>query len=66
MQAFDRRPVFIHCAANMRVSAFVFIYRVRFERIDRTLAERDLFAIWQPDEVWSRFIEEQLKASSEK
>src|ERR1035438_6954036 len=28
MDAFDDRPVFVHCAANMRVSAFVFLYRV--------------------------------------
>jgi hypothetical protein len=25
-------------------------------------AERDLRAIWQPDEVWSRFIQAQLKS----
>src|SRR5437588_9609844 len=28
MQAFEDRPVFVHCAKNMRVSAFVFLYRV--------------------------------------
>src|SRR5215470_9987462 len=28
MEAFDERRVFVHCAANMRVSAFVFLYRV--------------------------------------
>src|ERR1700758_3855351 len=27
MRAFENRPVFVHCAANMRVSAFVFLYR---------------------------------------
>src|SRR5687767_13913053 len=26
MEAFAGRPVFVHCAANMRVSAFVFLY----------------------------------------
>jgi hypothetical protein len=25
-------------------------------------AERDLYAIWQPDEVWSRFIRDQLES----
>ena len=61
MEAFDERPVFVHCAANKRVSAFVFLYRVLCQRIALPDAERDLHAIWQPDEVWSRFIQEQLK-----
>jgi protein tyrosine phosphatase (PTP) superfamily phosphohydrolase (DUF442 family) len=60
MEAFDDRPVFVHCAANMRVSAFVFLYRVLCQRIAIPDAERDLHAIWQPDEVWSRFIQAQL------
>ena len=64
MEAFDDRPVFVHCAANMRVSAFVFLYRVLRQGIGVAEAERDLHAIWQPDEVWSRFIREQLKSQS--
>jgi protein tyrosine phosphatase (PTP) superfamily phosphohydrolase (DUF442 family) len=62
MMAFDDRPVFVHCAANMRVSAFVFLYRVLFQRIGVAEAEGDLNAIWQPDEVWSRFIRDELQA----
>jgi deoxyhypusine synthase len=42
MEAFDDRPVFVHCAANKRVSAFVFLYRVLFERVALPEAERDL------------------------
>jgi protein tyrosine phosphatase (PTP) superfamily phosphohydrolase (DUF442 family) len=60
MEAFDDRPVFVHCAANMRVSAFVFLYRVMFQHIVVAEAERDLHAIWQPDDVWSRFIRDEL------
>ena len=48
-------------AANMRVSAFVFLYRVLRQRISPSEAERDLHAIWQPDEVWSRFIRDRLE-----
>lgn len=62
MEAFGERPVFVHCAANKRVSAFVFLYRVLCGRIALPEAERDLHAIWQPDQIWSRFIEEQLKS----
>jgi protein tyrosine phosphatase (PTP) superfamily phosphohydrolase (DUF442 family) len=60
MEAFDDRTVFVHCAANMRVSAFVFLYRVLHQRVALAEAERDLHAIWQPDQVWSAFIQEQL------
>jgi protein tyrosine phosphatase (PTP) superfamily phosphohydrolase (DUF442 family) len=60
MNAFKARRVFVHCAANMRVSAFVFLYRVLHQRSTVADAEQDLHAIWQPDEIWSRFIKEQL------
>ena len=60
MAAFDDRPVFVHCAANMRVSAFVFLYRVLVQHVAVPEAERDLHAVWQPDEVWSRFIRDEL------
>lgn len=61
MQAFRERRVFVHCAANMRVSAFVFLYRVLRLGVPVVEAEKDLHAIWQPDEVWSGFIEERLR-----
>jgi len=65
MAALGDRPVFVHCAANMRVSAFVFLYRVLCQRVAIPEAERDLRAIWQPDDVWSRFIQDQLKLSGD-
>lgn len=60
-EAFDDRPVFVHCAANMRVSAFVFLYRVMFQRVAVSEAERDLHTVWQPNEIWSRFIRDELQ-----
>jgi protein tyrosine phosphatase (PTP) superfamily phosphohydrolase (DUF442 family) len=62
MEAFGERPVFVHCAANMRVSAFVFLYRVLFQHVAIPEAERDLHAIWQPDEVWSQFIQGEIES----
>jgi len=61
MDAFDDRRVFVHCAANKRVSAFVFLYRVIHQQVSVAEAERDLNAIWQPDDVWSRFIQKRLE-----
>jgi len=59
-EAFEDRPLFVHCAANMRVSAFVFLYRVLRKGVAPAEAELDLHTIWQPDQVWSRFIQDQL------
>jgi len=61
MKSFARRSIFVHCAANMRVSAFVFLYRVRMENIPVAIAETDLKAIWEPDEIWSQFIQKWLR-----
>jgi len=65
MDALDDRPVFVHCAANMRVSAFIFLYRVLRQGISVADAQPDLEAIWQPDQVWSQFIQEQLRAPAQ-
>jgi protein tyrosine phosphatase (PTP) superfamily phosphohydrolase (DUF442 family) len=61
LDAFEDRRVFVHCAANMRVSAFMFLYRVLRKDISIPDAERDLHAIWKPDKVWSRFIDDHLR-----
>lgn len=60
MNTFAHRRVFVHCAANKRVSAFVFLYRVLRQSIAPVEADRDLRAVWQPDDVWSQFIRDQL------
>jgi hypothetical protein len=64
MQAESSRRVFVHCAVNKRASTFVFLYRVLRLGVAREVAERDLLAVWQPDEVWSKFIEERLAAGA--
>jgi protein tyrosine phosphatase (PTP) superfamily phosphohydrolase (DUF442 family) len=60
MEAHVGKRIWVHCAANMRVSAFVGLYRVQ----RRGWPVADAFAlmheIWQPDAVWSAFIESQL------
>jgi len=59
MDACAGQKVFVHCAANMRVSAFVFLHRLR-HGADRATAESDLKKLWQPDGVWRDFVNERL------
>ncbi len=56
MNARKDRQVFVHCAANMRVSAFMYLYR-RIDRVDDETARADLAKIWQPNEIWQNFID---------
>src|SRR5436190_7799282 len=49
MHAFEGRRVFVHCAANMRVSAFIYLYRVIYKDVAASEALRDLNANWHPD-----------------
>jgi protein tyrosine phosphatase (PTP) superfamily phosphohydrolase (DUF442 family) len=60
MDALKGEKVFVHCAANMRVSAFMFLYRVRGQMATRAEAEADLRKIWWPDETWREFMNENL------
>jgi protein tyrosine phosphatase (PTP) superfamily phosphohydrolase (DUF442 family) len=50
------RKVFVHCAANMRVSAFMFLYGVLRERMPAEEAARQLHRIWMPNPIWEDFI----------
>ncbi len=50
-------PVHVHCAANYRVSAFLYRYRRDVLGMAEPQARADLEAVWQPDEVWMKFIE---------
>lgn len=56
------QPLFVHCVLNMRVSAFCYLYRVQRLGVDEVEARRDLTAIWDPDEVWERFIAQAMNA----
>lgn len=61
MQANSNKRLFVHCAANMRVSGFMYLYRLLFEKVDEEIAKNDLYRIWFPDEKWQEFIQEVIK-----
>lgn len=49
--------LWVHCAANMRVSAFVYRYRVFVLNHKRIDAIKDLNEIWKPFGVWKQFLD---------
>jgi uncharacterized protein (TIGR01244 family) len=55
------QKVWVHCAANMRVSAFLGLYRVKRQGWDRERAFELLRNLWEPNETWSAFIERSLQ-----
>jgi uncharacterized protein (TIGR01244 family) len=61
MDANQDRKVWMHCAANMRVSAFLGLYRVRRQGWDREKAFELLHGLWEPNDTWSAFIERSLQ-----
>jgi uncharacterized protein (TIGR01244 family) len=52
--------IWVHCAANMRVSAFLGLYRALRQDLPVAQAFALMHEIWQPDPVWSKFIASQL------
>jgi protein tyrosine phosphatase (PTP) superfamily phosphohydrolase (DUF442 family) len=56
LQALENEKVWVHCAANMRVSAFMYRYRSSVLNEPDEVARLDLVKIWEPIGVWKRFI----------
>jgi uncharacterized protein (TIGR01244 family) len=59
MNGLTGTDVWIHCAANMRVSAFVYRYRRDVLKESEEVARRDLVRIWEPFGVWAAFVASQ-------
>ena len=51
------KKIWVHCAANMRVSAFVFKYRRDVLGLSPKNIKEDLEIIWAPNKTWRSFLE---------
>ena len=60
MDATQDKKRFVHCIANMRVSAFMFLYRVLRQGMPLDEARVTMSQIWQPNPIWQKFIEAEL------
>ncbi len=58
MGSLDSSKVWVHCAANMRVSAFMYRYRCTVLGEKEEIAAKDMAKIWEPFGVWSSFVKQ--------
>ena len=56
MMRFQGQKIFVHCVLNMRVSVFICLYRIIILKEPQETAIQDMLKIWQPDETWQKFI----------
>ncbi len=57
MDAYSEHRVWVHCALNYRVSAFLYLYNRRTHKKTKEEAKRFTLPDWVPNETWSAFIE---------
>ena len=53
--------LWVHCAANARVTAFLGLYRVLRQGWSEDEAFALLYEVWPPNEVWTAFIARMLE-----
>ncbi len=56
LKGLENQKVWVHCAANMRVSAFIYRYRCTVLGEQSSSAREDLSRIWEPYGVWKDFV----------
>jgi len=60
MDELSDKRVFVHCAANKRVSTFIALHRISRLGWERDAAFAEMHAVWEPDAVWTRFLNDML------
>jgi len=51
------QKTWVHCAKNMRASAFIYLFRKLYLSETEAVAAIPMQDIWQPNEIWTTFIE---------
>jgi protein tyrosine phosphatase (PTP) superfamily phosphohydrolase (DUF442 family) len=61
LRSLEGEPTWVHCARNMRVSAFVFLYRRLCLGESEDAASYPLREVWEPNPTWEAFINAALR-----
>lgn len=56
MDQTQNETVWVHCAANIRVSAFLYRYRVERQGEDEAACRAEMEKVWTPFGVWKAFV----------
>ena len=56
MEKYNNKKILVHCAANMRVTAFLGLYCLIKQEKDEAEAFEPMSSIWEPDDIWASFI----------
>jgi protein tyrosine phosphatase (PTP) superfamily phosphohydrolase (DUF442 family) len=64
LNTFRDRKVWVHRAKNMRVSAFIYLYRRLVLDEAEGQASFPMREVWKPNEIWQSFIERVLEKHS--
>ena len=58
MQTLDRQKIWVHCAKNMRVSCFVYLWQKHILQLPEDRARYPMSQIWQPTGVWQQLMKQ--------
>lgn len=61
MESNKNKKVHVHCAANMRVTAFLGLYFFIKQKKSKADSFEPMNSVWEPDEAWSSFISTMLE-----
>lgn len=61
LQAFEGQRIWVHCAKNMRVSAFIYLYRRLCLNHSEAEAAYPMREVWVPNATWQTFIEQSIR-----
>jgi hypothetical protein len=56
MEVFRGKRVWVHCAVNYRVSAFLYHYLRTVRKLDDSASRSSVFDWWDPDDTWREFL----------
>ena len=60
MDTKKEEKIFVHCAKNYRVSAFMYLYYILRLGLDEKHAKGVMLPDWNPDQTWTDFIQTAL------
>lgn len=58
MKSLSDRKVWVHCALNMRVSCFLYLFQKHVLKLPEARSRYPMAEIWQPEGAWQQLIQE--------